>query len=90
MTTGLDSFSHLEDKIYRIIEQHKTIKQQRDQIESQLTDMQAEITLLREDNERLTQQVDQLVSERNDIKGKVEGMLEAIAIIDPEIAEAMK
>lgn len=90
MTTGLDSFSHLEDKIYRIIEQHKTIKQQRDQMESQLTDIQAEVTLLREDNERLTQQVDQLIAERNDIKGKIEGMLAAIAIIDPEIAEAMQ
>ena len=80
--TGLEKFSHLEDKIYRAIELCKTLRQQRDQLEQQLN-------ALTQENRRLEEQVEHLLTERDEIRLKVESMLDAIAIIDPETNEVL-
>ena len=73
---GLEKFSHLEDKIYRTIEQFKRERQERES--------------LADEKERLEIQVERLLNERDTIKLKVEAMLDAIAVIEPEPAEAKK
>jgi FtsZ-binding cell division protein ZapB len=80
--TGLEKFSHLEDKIYRAIELCKTLRQQRDQLEQ-------ELNALTQENHRLVQQVEHLLIERDEIRLKVESMLDAIAIIEPETNEVL-
>lgn len=84
---GLEKFSHLEDKLFRFVEQYKVVRKQRDELSQELEMVRQEYNSLAEDKVQLQQQIAQLMSERDEIRAKVEGMLDAIAIIDPELAE---
>ena len=81
---GLEKFSHLEDKIYRTIEQFKRERQERESLEREVLSLRREMSRISDDKERLEQQVERLLSERDAIKLKVEGMLDAIAGLDAE------
>jgi chromosome segregation ATPase len=87
---GLEKFSHLEDKIYRMIEQFKRERQERDALEREVESLQREVTQLHEDKERSELQIERLLSERDTVKLKVEAMLDAISMIDQEVAETLK
>lgn len=87
--TGLEKFSHLEDKIYRTIELTKTLRQERDALEREVSSVRRELGTLLDEKERLETQVERLLAERDTIRMKVEAMLDAIAVLDPEAAEAM-
>lgn len=88
--TGLEKFSHLEDKIYRTIELTKTLRQEKDALEREVASTRREIGTLLEEKDRLEVQVERLLAERDAIRLKVEAMLDAIAALDPETAEAMR
>lgn len=88
--TGLEKFSHLEDKIYRTIELTKTLRQEKDSLERDLSALQRELGKLLEEKDRLESQVERLQTERDTIRTKVEAMLDAIAVLDPEAVEAMR
>lgn len=83
---GLEKFSHLEDKIYRTIELTKTLRQEKEELERQL----ANVRELGGDEQQLLTRVERLTAERELIRTKVEKILEAIAAIDPELAEAVR
>ena len=87
---GLEKFSHLEDKIYRSIEQFKRERQERTTLEQEMLALRSEVGRLTDENERLESQVDRLLTERDAIKNRVGSMLEAIELLDPEVAEAAK
>jgi chromosome segregation ATPase len=87
---GLEKFSHLEDKIYRTIEQFKRERQERESLEREVLTMRRELSQLSDEKERLELQVERLLNERDTIKLKVEAMLDAIAVLDLEPAEAAK
>jgi uncharacterized coiled-coil DUF342 family protein len=87
--TGLEKFSHLEDKIYRTIELCKTLRQQRDQLEQEMERMRHEVEALVEEKGRLNDQVERLMSERDAIRARVESMIDAIALLDPEPSETL-
>jgi chromosome segregation ATPase len=88
--SGLEKFSHLEDKIYRTIELTKTLRQEKEGLEREITSIRREIGSLLNEKERLENQVERLLSERDTIRMKVEAMLDAIAALDPEMAEAVR
>lgn len=83
-TYGLEKLSHLEDKIYRTIEQFKRERNQREAIERELASVKRELVETRDEKVRLEAQTERLISERETIKHKVEGMLEAIAMLESE------
>ena len=85
---GLEKFSHLEDKIYRTIEQFKRERQEREALEREVSTMRREMTRATDDNKRLEEQVERLLTERDAIKQKVEGMLDAIAVLEVEAAKS--
>ena len=85
-TNGLEKFSHLEDKIYRTIEVTKALRQEKDDLERQLASAR-NVAGSRED---LAAQVEHLIAEREAIRSKVQGMLDAVAAADPEIVEAIR
>lgn len=87
---GLEKFSHLEDKIYRTIEQFKRERQERESLEREVLTMRREMSQLNDEKERLELQVERLLNERDTIKLKVEAMLDAIAVLDLEPAETAK
>jgi chromosome segregation ATPase len=88
--TGLEKFSHLEDKIYRTIELTKTLRQEKEALERELAAVRREMGSLLDEKDRLESQVERLLSERDTIRLKVEAMLDAIAVLDPETAEVMR
>jgi hypothetical protein len=81
---GLEKFSHLEDKIYRTIELTKTLRQEKEELERQLA------TYGSGDKQQLGAQLQRLQAERDLIRAKVEKILDTIATVDPEIAEAIR
>jgi len=84
--TGLEKFSHLEDKIYRTIELTKTLRIEKDALEREIAAVRRELGTLLDEKDRLESQVERLLSERDTIRLKVEAMLDAIAVLDPEAA----
>ena len=88
--TGLEKFSHLEDKIYRTIELTKTLRQEKEALEREMAAVRRELGSLLDEKDRLETQVERLLSERDTIRMKVEAMLDAIAVLDPEAAEVMR
>ena len=88
--TGLEKFSHLEDKIYRTIELTKTLRQEKESLEREVITMRRELGLLLEEKDRLETQVERLLNERDTIRLKIEAMLDALAVFDPEMVEAMR
>ena len=88
--TGLEKFSHLEDKIYRTIELTKTLRQEKETLERDIASLRREVGSLLDEKERLEVQVERLLAERDTIRMKVEAMLDAIAVLEPEPVEAMR
>ena len=87
--SGLEKFSHLEDKIYRTIELTKTLRQEKETLEKELSLARRGIAVPQE-TERLERQIEQLLAERDMIRMKVEAMLDAVAALDPELAEELR
>jgi chromosome segregation ATPase len=85
---GLEKFSHLEDKIYRTIEQFKRERQEREALEREVSNLRREMNRATDDKQRLEEQVERLLTERDAIKQKVEGMLDAIAVLEVEAAKS--
>ena len=85
-TDGLEKFSHLEDKIYRTIEVTKALRQEKDDLERQL----ASARNVAGGKEDLAAKIEHLIAEREAIRSKVQGMLDAVAAADPEIVEAIR
>ena len=85
-TNGLEKFSHLEDKIYRTIEVTKALRQEKDDLERQL----ASARNVAGGKEDLAARIEHLMAEREAIRSKVQGMLDAVAAADPEIWEAIR
>ena len=88
--TGLEKFSHLEDKIYRTIELTKTLRQEKEALERELAATRREMGNLLDEKDRLENQVERLLGERDTIRMKVEAMLDAIAVLDPELVEELR
>ena len=88
--TGMEKFSHLEDKIYLTIEFAKKMREEKDKLEREMTSLRHEVSSLLAENARLGEKVEDLLSERDAMQLKVEGMLDAMTTILPEVATAMQ
>jgi len=86
---GMEKFSHLEDKIYLTIELAKKLREERDRVENEITALRREFAMISGEKDRLEEKVGNLMTERDAIQLKVEAMLEAMTIIDSEVAEAV-
>jgi chromosome segregation ATPase len=81
---GLEKLSHLEDKIYRTIEQFKRERQEKEKLEREVLKLRREVNRISEDKEQLETQVERLLIERDAVRGSVEGVLDKFAILDLE------
>lgn len=88
--SGLEKFSHLEDKIYRTIELAKSLRQEKEGLEREVNATRRELGSLLDEKDRLESQVERLLAERDAIRAKIEAMLDAIATLDPDMVETMR
>lgn len=87
--TGMEKFSHLEDKIYLTIEYAKKMREEKESLESQTAKLRSDAANAIEEKKVLEERLTQLLTERDSIQSKVEAMLEAISTIDADVAKAV-
>ncbi len=87
--SGLEKFSHLEDKIYLTIEFAKKMRDEKDEIEREVVTLRQNASRIEAENKEMEQKIAALLSERDSIQLKVEAMLDAITTIDADVAEAV-
>jgi len=87
--TGMEKFSHLEDKIYLTIEYAKKMREEKERLEKEAVELRTTAAKAVEEKEALESKLTQLLSERDSIQLKIEAMLEAITLIEPDVAEAV-
>ena len=86
--TGMEKFSHLEDKIYLTIEFAKKMRDEKQRLEREADALKRDAANAIAEKKELEERVTSLLSERDTIQQKVEAMLEAITLIDADAAEA--
>jgi FtsZ-binding cell division protein ZapB len=87
--SGLEKFSHLEDKIYRTVELCNKLRLEIERLEVEIEKEQSEKTDLIAENLRLAERVERLLEDRESMRLKVEAMLDAIAMLELE-SESLK
>ncbi len=87
--TGMEKFSHLEDKIYLTIEFAKKMREERDRLESEAASLRRQAIEAAAERDSAKSKLAVLLSERDSIQLKVEAMLDAITLIDADAAEAV-
>jgi len=86
--TGMEKFSHLEDKIYLTIEFVKKLKDEKERLERENNQLKQQLSEVGSDSRSTEARLAELMSERETIQVKVEAMLDAITALDPEAAHA--
>ncbi len=87
--TGMEKFSHLEDKIYLTIEFARKMRDEKEVHEREARRYKQEAEETRQENKALEEKIAVLLSERDSIQLKVEAMLDAMTVIDADVAEAV-
>lgn len=87
--SGLEKFSHLEDKIYRTIEFAKTMREEKEQLEREVISLRKTASDAVAERAELEEKIAVLLSERDSIQLKVEAMLDAMTVIDTDVAAAV-
>lgn len=76
MTNGLEKFTELENKIYRVIELFKAVKLQKESLEKDVLRTKAQLEQMTSDNDRMKLEIQQFKKENELVKEKVEGILD--------------
>jgi hypothetical protein len=87
--TGMEKFSHLEDKIYLTIEFAKKMREERDRLALESSTLRRDTANAIAEKQAAEEKLSILLSERDSIQLKVEAMLDAITLIDSDVAEAV-
>lgn len=87
--SGMEKFSHLEDKIYLTIQFAQKLREEKDSIARELAGLRREHDNLTEVKDDLESKVGDLMTERDAIHLKVEAMLDALTAIDEDVADAV-
>lgn len=87
--TGMEKFSHLEDKIYLTIEYAKRMREEKEAMERELAELRRLAKEFEAERSRLEEKISALLSERDAIQLKVEAMLDAMTILDVETTESL-
>ena len=87
--TGMEKFSHLEDKIYLTIEYAKKMRDEKERLERESDSLKRDAASAISERIIAEEKLAVLLSERDSIQLKVEAMLEAITVIDNDVATAI-
>ncbi len=80
--TGLERFSHLEDKIFRVVEAFKTIRKENESLQSENQKLKTDIEALRHNEAGFNQNIAQLQKEREALRERVEKALGLLATLE--------
>jgi FtsZ-binding cell division protein ZapB len=85
--SGLERFSHLEDKIFRLVEEFKAVRRENETLRAENQKLRDEIGALQGNEGKVQEDLVQLQKERAELKERVEKALTLIASLEaPETA----
>jgi len=80
--TGLERFSHLEDKIFRVVEAFKAIRKENDSLQAENQKLKGELEALRRNESGFHESLAQLQKEREVLRERVEKALGLLATLE--------
>jgi phage shock protein A len=87
--SGMEKFSHLEDKIYLTLEFAKKMRDEKERFEKESDSLRGDLDGMRENISTLEGKIEKLMKERDLFQLKIETMLDAIAAVEPELASVL-
>jgi len=80
--TGLERFSHLEDKIFRLVEEFKGIRTENENLRAENQRMKDQIDALHRNESSVRESLTHLQEEREELRERVEKALNLLATLD--------
>jgi chromosome segregation ATPase len=80
--TGLERFSHLEDKLFRIVEGYKAIRKENEMIRGENEKLKGELETFRQNETALNKNIAGLQKEREELRERVEKALTLLATLE--------
>jgi chromosome segregation ATPase len=78
VTNGLERFTELEDRIYRVIELFKAVRLQKESLEKDVIRIKAQLEQAASENDRLKLEIQEFRKEKDLVKERVEGILDSL------------
>lgn len=81
-TTGLERFSQLEDRIFRMVEEYKSIRREVESLRAENDKLKEEIGTLRKNESTVHENLAQYQKEREELRERVEKALALLATLE--------
>lgn len=88
--SGLEKFAHVVDKLHRSVVICESLRHEKEQLAGELAQAKRSLEAERADKEMLKSQIEFLLKERESMKLRVEGILDAITMLELEAESAKK
>jgi uncharacterized coiled-coil DUF342 family protein len=80
--SGLERFSHLEDKIFRIVEEFKAVRKDNDNLKAENSKLKEQIDTMNENESLSRENLAQFQKERDELRDRVEKALALLATLE--------
>lgn len=80
---GLERFGHLEDKIFRMVEEFKSIRKENETLRAENSQLKEELQTVRATESAAQETLMQFELEREELRGRVEKALDLLAVLEP-------
>ena len=76
MSNGLEKFTDLENKVYRVIELFRAVKLQKESLEKDVLRIKSQLDQIIEENDRLKTEILEYKREKDLVKDRLEAILQ--------------
>jgi cell division septum initiation protein DivIVA len=81
-STGLERFGHLEDKLFRMVEEFKAVRKDNEILRAENTELKEQIGALRDHESSAQDDLVQFQKEREELRERVEKALSLLATLE--------
>jgi FtsZ-binding cell division protein ZapB len=80
--SGIERFSHLEDKIYRVVEAFKTIRKENETLRAENSRLKTDLEARQAQEDSFSENMASLQKEREELRERVEKALSLLATVE--------